>query len=81
LAESKAANKDGNAGKQTVEEDERAHGKRTSGNSLLFAGIAEDACTDPACYQLPHTCRDIPSAPFAGDDKLFRLQDWEPTTH
>jgi ParB family chromosome partitioning protein len=25
--------------------------KRTGGNALLFADIAEDACTDPACYQ------------------------------
>ena len=25
--------------------------KRTKGNALLFADIAEDACTDPACYQ------------------------------
>ena len=25
--------------------------KRTGGNAQLFADIAEDACTDPACYQ------------------------------
>jgi ParB family chromosome partitioning protein len=25
--------------------------KHTGGNALLFADIAEDACTDPACYQ------------------------------
>src|ERR1035438_3203981 len=25
--------------------------KRPGGNALLFADIAEDACTDPACYQ------------------------------
>jgi len=32
-------------------------------------------------WELSHTCRDIPSAPFAGDNELFPLQDWEPKTH
>ena len=51
--------KDGSDAQQTLGPDLRiisqpargCGGKRTGGNALLFADIAEDACTDPACYQ------------------------------
>ena len=32
---------------------------------------------DGLVWELTHTCRDIPPAPFAGDNELFTPQDWE----
>jgi hypothetical protein len=53
----------------------RPHWKENSARVPSLLPAKQAGHHDELEWELPHTYRDITSAPFAGDNELFTLQD------